>query len=730
MDNFKLNDRVIVIGKHTKGKIAFMGETRFAEGEMCGVILDEPKGKYSGTIGDVCYFKCPNNHAIFVRACQLEKDIKSCSEDRIAPVYPKDLKDNSSRHKLKTIQKCEADIEIANHKKNPSKNKSVLDHQKTFQEVKVSNACSKYIFTPVYPDYLKENSSKHKIKVTPKLVSKDKIANQPKKTSKLTVIDHMENPKKGKDNNSSSKGLIAPVTSNYLKDSNSKHVMKIIPKRETKEKFANHEKKPTKSSVLDHSVENFKQPEQEKYQLQQNYRGDDVKFNKVCEIKNNYSENLEIKMQNLDKDLSELSTLKQKLYERNEKIETIHIYLRKLKTYMKWSQHIKKSSSDGDSSIENFIRLLVDSVLKQMEDNVDQISNQNQLNLTEESSTISEENNFLRLYVDALEKRNEVLFDSLKYARNILQRALIRSRSKKKCSCVKTPGGEVEIECKYCLSKLFSTIAQSIEHETQLFLESNPIKNDKTTGYSTKELGEFEGSEKLEKYLESLLARQAPPSTSENDFQEKSNAETFDNQDLQCKSALDISIPRVSQSATETDVSIKNKNFSRNYNRNAKNQVRSTSLSSSRKAEVNQSQEKRPAKANPENLLKKQQNLKKRPVQQITKQASVNSLTDPKKDYQELNSEVKPGIFHKNKLMEGGLAEDILIIPMNKATEEKLARLENKNLNRKLSSKSQTEVAKSMKPSLNSGKFKCERRTKRSRSESTVRVTKKEPFKF
>ena len=68
---FNVNSRVEVIGKGITGTISFIGNTQFAEGKWIGVTLDEPKGKNNGSVQGTEYFKCKDNHGIFVRQTQV-----------------------------------------------------------------------------------------------------------------------------------------------------------------------------------------------------------------------------------------------------------------------------------------------------------------------------------------------------------------------------------------------------------------------------------------------------------------------------------------------------------------------------------------------------------------------------------------------------------------------------------------------------------------------------------
>ncbi|XP_013781002.1 dynactin subunit 1-like isoform X2 [Limulus polyphemus] len=68
----KVGNRVEVVGKDVKGKVAFIGTTHFSPGKWVGVILDESKGKNNGTVQGKSYFQCPDSHGIFVRQSQLK----------------------------------------------------------------------------------------------------------------------------------------------------------------------------------------------------------------------------------------------------------------------------------------------------------------------------------------------------------------------------------------------------------------------------------------------------------------------------------------------------------------------------------------------------------------------------------------------------------------------------------------------------------------------------------
>ncbi|XP_008207365.1 dynactin subunit 1 isoform X4 [Nasonia vitripennis] len=69
--SLKVGQRVEISGKDCQGVIAYIGHPSFAAGKWIGVILDEPKGRNNGTIKGQFYFKCTENHGMFVRQTQL-----------------------------------------------------------------------------------------------------------------------------------------------------------------------------------------------------------------------------------------------------------------------------------------------------------------------------------------------------------------------------------------------------------------------------------------------------------------------------------------------------------------------------------------------------------------------------------------------------------------------------------------------------------------------------------
>ncbi|XP_017758177.1 PREDICTED: dynactin subunit 1 isoform X2 [Eufriesea mexicana] len=84
--SYKIGQRVEVSNKDCQGVIAYIGYPTFASGKWIGVILDEPKGKNNGTIKGQSYFKCAENHGMFVRQSQLI--LLDETGNRIEPASP------------------------------------------------------------------------------------------------------------------------------------------------------------------------------------------------------------------------------------------------------------------------------------------------------------------------------------------------------------------------------------------------------------------------------------------------------------------------------------------------------------------------------------------------------------------------------------------------------------------------------------------------------------------
>ncbi|GBM35859.1 hypothetical protein AVEN_134668-1 [Araneus ventricosus] len=143
MENFKLDDRVRVIGKNVKGRIAYIGKTHLSEGIMYGIALDKPKGRCNGAIRGVRYFMCPDDHGVFVRACQLEMDIGNSSDDSEdyrdvipRPTYPNYLKHSSKLNFKKSkyhsrskehVSKVKSPLKQDVHKKQLSEDNTCLE---------------------------------------------------------------------------------------------------------------------------------------------------------------------------------------------------------------------------------------------------------------------------------------------------------------------------------------------------------------------------------------------------------------------------------------------------------------------------------------------------------------------------------------------------------------------------------------------------------------------------
>ncbi|XP_070153045.1 CAP-Gly domain-containing linker protein 1 isoform X4 [Polyergus mexicanus] len=71
-ESFMIGDRVWV-GGTKPGRIAYIGETKFAPGDWAGVVLDEPIGKNDGSVAGSQYFQCEPKKGIFSRLTRLTR---------------------------------------------------------------------------------------------------------------------------------------------------------------------------------------------------------------------------------------------------------------------------------------------------------------------------------------------------------------------------------------------------------------------------------------------------------------------------------------------------------------------------------------------------------------------------------------------------------------------------------------------------------------------------------
>merc|ERR1712012_668482 len=72
-DSFIIGMRVFVDGVKP-GRIQFIGDTKFGQGEWAGVFLDEPIGKNDGSVMNTRYFTCEPRHGVFSRLYRLTRE--------------------------------------------------------------------------------------------------------------------------------------------------------------------------------------------------------------------------------------------------------------------------------------------------------------------------------------------------------------------------------------------------------------------------------------------------------------------------------------------------------------------------------------------------------------------------------------------------------------------------------------------------------------------------------
>lgn len=70
--SLQVGDRVLVGGTKL-GTLRYCGTTDFATGVWAGVALDSADGKNDGSVKGVMYFKCKQNHGVFVLANKVGK---------------------------------------------------------------------------------------------------------------------------------------------------------------------------------------------------------------------------------------------------------------------------------------------------------------------------------------------------------------------------------------------------------------------------------------------------------------------------------------------------------------------------------------------------------------------------------------------------------------------------------------------------------------------------------
>ncbi|XP_017773478.1 PREDICTED: restin homolog isoform X6 [Nicrophorus vespilloides] len=73
--DFKVGERVIIKSSQGSkiGTLRYMGFTSFANGEWCGVELDEPRGKNDGSVEGKRYFECRPNYGLFAPVSKVSR---------------------------------------------------------------------------------------------------------------------------------------------------------------------------------------------------------------------------------------------------------------------------------------------------------------------------------------------------------------------------------------------------------------------------------------------------------------------------------------------------------------------------------------------------------------------------------------------------------------------------------------------------------------------------------
>ncbi|XP_076295741.1 dynactin subunit 1 isoform X3 [Lasioglossum baleicum] len=138
--SYKIGQRVEVPGKDCQGVIAYIGHPSFASGKWIGVILDEPKGKNNGSIRGQSYFKCPENHGMFVRQSQLV--LLDETGNRTEPVSPSSAGSSATTPDETSVARARSRLNSTPRRNEPTavRRKTSLAHVTRQQSDKLSGS--------------------------------------------------------------------------------------------------------------------------------------------------------------------------------------------------------------------------------------------------------------------------------------------------------------------------------------------------------------------------------------------------------------------------------------------------------------------------------------------------------------------------------------------------------------------------------------------------------------
>ncbi|XP_076166866.1 dynactin subunit 1 isoform X2 [Ptiloglossa arizonensis] len=127
--SYKVGQRVEVPGKDCQGVIAYIGHPSFASGKWIGVILDEPKGKNNGTIKGQSYFKCAENHGMFVRQSQLI--LLDEAGNRAEPVSPSSAGSSATTPDEASVARARSRLNSTHRRNEPTASRLSLAGSRT-----------------------------------------------------------------------------------------------------------------------------------------------------------------------------------------------------------------------------------------------------------------------------------------------------------------------------------------------------------------------------------------------------------------------------------------------------------------------------------------------------------------------------------------------------------------------------------------------------------------------